>query len=87
MLWSLPRTHSKILLLDRLHSAVTKVSAAEILVICGTFNGQLRKLANTYKVIHVIHGGHGYGLRNTEGECILEFAVARNLIVGNSLFN
>lgn len=56
-------------------------------MICGTFNGQLRKLANTYKVIHVIHGGHGCGLRNTEGECILEFAVARNLIVGNSLFN
>ena len=53
------------------------MSAAEILVICGNFNSQLRKLA--YKVIH---GGHGCGLRNTEGECILEFAVARNLIVG-----
>ena len=33
-----------------------------------------------------VHGGHGFGERNTEGERILEFAVANNLVVGNTWF-
>ena len=33
-----------------------------------------------------VHGGYGYGFRNKEGENILEFAVAHNLVAGNSYF-
>lgn len=68
---------------DQLQNTVAKVSASETLIICGDFNGHIGKLANGYEGIH---GGHGYGDRNIEGERILEFAVAHNLVVGNSYF-
>ena len=68
---------------DLLNSTVNKVSAAETLVICGDFNGHVGKVANGYEGVY---GGHGYGLRNTEGECILKFAVAHDVVVGNTHF-
>ena len=33
-----------------------------------------------------IHGGNGYGKRNKEGENLLDFAVANNLVVTNTHF-
>ena len=69
---------------DLLNTAVNKVSTAETLVICGDINGHVGKVANRYEGVH---GGHGYGLRNTEGERILEFAVAHDLVVGNTHFH
>ena len=69
---------------DLLSSTVNKVSAAETLVICSDFNGHVGKVANGYEGVH---GGHGYGLRNTEGERILEFAVAHDLVVSNTHFH
>ena len=33
-----------------------------------------------------MHGGHAIGQRNVEGERVLEFAVANDLVIGNSLF-
>ena len=60
------------------------MSAAETLVICDNFNGHLGIVANGYEGVH---GGHGYGLRNTEGKRILEFAVAHDLVVGNKHFH
>ena len=57
------------------------MSATETLVICGDFNNHVGKVANGYEGVH---GGHGYGSRNTEGKRILEFAVAHNLVVGNT---
>ena len=68
---------------DQLHDTIRKVSDAETIVICGDLNGHIGKDANGYEGIH---GGHGYGIRNKEGENILEFAVAHNLVVGNSCF-
>ena len=65
---------------DLLNSAVNKVSAAETLVICCNFNGHVGKVANGHKGVH---GGHDYGVRNNEGECILVFAV----VVGNTHFH
>ena len=35
--------------------------------------------------VHEVCGGRGFGRRNLEGERILEFAVAHNLVVSNSL--
>ena len=53
-------------------------------MICDNFNGNLAIVANGYEGVH---GGHGYGLRNTEGKRILEFAVAHDLVVGNKHFH
>ena len=33
-----------------------------------------------------VHGGFGYGVRNTEGEMMLEFADAMDLVVANTWF-
>ena len=33
-----------------------------------------------------VHGGFGYGIRNQEGEDVLSFALAYNMIVANTLF-
>ena len=52
------------------------MGADETLVTCGDLNGYIGKLANGYDGVH---GGYGYGLRNKEGEHILEFVVAHNL--------
>ena len=62
---------------DLLYSTVNKVSAAETLVICGDFNDHVGKVANGYEGVH---GGHGYGLRNTEEERILEFVAVHDLV-------
>ena len=51
---------------------------------CGDFNVHVGKVANGYEGVR---GGHGYGLRNTEGERILEFAVAHDLVVANTHFH
>ena len=40
-----------------------------------------RKVVTGYEDVH---GGNGYGMRNTEGKRILEFAVAHDLVVGNT---
>ena len=54
-----------------------------VLIRCGDLNCRIGKLAKGYEGVH---GGNGYGLRNKEVEHILEFAVAHNLVVGNSYF-
>ena len=65
---------------DQLQDTVRKVGADETFVICDDLNRYIGKLANSYEGVH---GGYGYGLRNKEGEHILEFAVAHILFVGN----
>ena len=45
----------------------------------------MAKLVNL-QMAEGVHGGYGYGFRNKEGENILEFAVAHNLVAGNSYF-
>ena len=69
---------------DLLYSAVNEVSAAETLMIHGDFNSHVGKVANGYEGVH---SGHAYGLKNTEGERILNFAIAHDLVVGNTHFH
>ena len=69
---------------DLLNSTADKVSAAGTLVICGNFNSHVGKVANGYENVH---GGHGYGLRNTEGEHILEFPLLHDIFAGNPHFH
>ena len=49
----------------------------------GDWNGHVGAAADGYENVH---GGRGYGDRNTEGERILEFATANDLVIGNTLF-
>ena len=62
---------------DQLQNTVREVGADETLMICGDLNGHIGKLANGDEVVH---GGYSYGLKNKEGEHILEFAVAHNFV-------
>ena len=43
-------------------------------------------VAEETRLAEGVHGGYGHDLRNKEGEHILEFAVAHNLVVRNSYF-
>ena len=64
---------------DQLQCAV----ATETLIPVGDWNGHVGASAGVYSDAH---GGHGFGTRNTEGERILEFAIANRLHVGNTWF-
>ena len=68
---------------ENLQWTLTKISASGILCACGDFNGHTGKNADGY---HGVNGGRGFGRHNLEGEIILEFAAAHNLVVSNSLF-
>jgi hypothetical protein len=51
------------------------------------FIGDLNRHVDSTRVgFNGIHGGFGYGSRNQEGEGILNFALAYDLIVANTLF-
>ncbi len=73
----------KVAFYDELHDVVAKVGESEMLVQCGDFNGHIGHSSDGYDGIH---GGFGYGQRNEGGDRLLEFAVAHDLVVGNSLF-
>lgn len=68
---------------DQLQNTVSKIPASEMLFPIGDWNGHVGTESGAYREAH---GGHGYGVRNTEGERILEFAIANELLVGNTLF-
>ena len=73
----------KILFYKNLRWTMTKISASEILFACGDFNGHIGINADGYEELH---DGTGFGRHNLEGERILKFAVAQNLVVSNSRF-
>jgi hypothetical protein len=60
-----------------------KVSKEEELVVCGDLNCHVGLSADGYEVVH---GGRGYGMRNTEGEAFLEVALALDMAVVNTWF-
>ena len=47
-------------------------------------NGHVGKTTAGYEDVH---GGFGYGVRNAEGACILEFGLTLDMVVCNTLFN
>ena len=49
----------------------------------GDFNGHIGKEAVNY---NSVHGGFGYGVRNESGEILIEFALAKELVIANSIF-
>ena len=55
----------------------------EGLFIGGDFNGHIGSRGEGYETVH---GGLGYGVRNSAGVSILDFAVAYDLSIVNSYF-
>ena len=62
----------------------SKVDEKEVIILGGDMN---RHVGKTTSVYEDVHGGFGYGVRNDEGECILEFGLALDMVVCNTLFN
>ena len=68
---------------DRLIAIANKIGEKEIFVVAGDFNSHVGKAADGFEGVH---GGNGYGDRNTEGERILEYGLAMDMLVANTVF-
>ena len=66
--------------LDRL---VRVVPSSEKLFIGGDLNDHVDTSSVGFEAIH---GGFGYGSKNQEGEEVLDFAIAFDLIIANTFF-
>ena len=66
-----------------MHDLVRKVGVSEVLIPCGDFNDHIGHSVDGYDGVHE---GFGFGERNQEGDSMIEFAVAHELVVGNSFF-
>ena len=64
-----------------LQCTVAKIPASEQLFVCGDWNGHITSQSTGFEEVH---GGQAIGKRNTEGERVLEFAFANELVVGNT---
>src|SRR5437867_13194956 len=62
---------------------VDEIGEEEFLVIGGGMNGHVGGKAAGYEGVH---GGKGHGVRNTEGEMLLEFADAMKFVVLDTWF-
>ena len=68
---------------DTLIEKLAKCSDKEIVFLSGDLNGHVGNLSDGYD--HV-HGGFGFGSRNQEGDRILEFSLAMDMLVCNTYF-
>jgi hypothetical protein len=68
---------------EDLEEMLRDIPSSEKLIIGGDFNGHV---GTTNGGFEGVHGGFGYGERNQEGENILNFAVAYNLMISNTFF-
>ena len=63
---------------------VRAVPSSEKLFIGGDFNGHVGTSSAGFEAVH---GGFGYGSRNQEGEEVLDFAIAFDLMIANTFFH
>ena len=68
---------------EELFDVVNNIPSAEKVVVAGDLNGHIGKEKDGYETIH---GGYSFGMRNAEGDRILEFAAATNMVICNSFF-
>ena len=74
---------SKRLFWENLDEVVQSIPQNKGLLIGGDFNGHIGSSTEGYEMVH---GGLGYGVRNSGGVSILDFAVAYELSIVNSYF-
>ena len=74
----------KDLFFDQLRAVTARIPWSEFLIPCGDWNGQVGHAGTEYREVH---GGMGYGRSepDVEGERILEYALAFDLLLGNTL--
>ena len=68
---------------DQLNAVVDKIPLSEVLIPGGDWNGHVGRAADGFEEVH---GGFGYGERHDEGVRLLDFAVAHDPVIGNTLF-
>ena len=68
---------------EDLDGLIRAVPSSEKLFIGGDFNGHV---GTTSAGFEAVHGSFGYGSRNQEGEEVLDFAVAFDLMIANTFF-
>ena len=68
---------------EELLYVVSRINEKEKLIIGGDMNGHV---GSRSKGFPEVHGGYSYGERNSEGERLLEFAEASELVVSNTWF-
>ena len=73
----------KDLLYENLQWILTKIHVSEIVFVCRDFNGHIVKNSDGYEGVR---GRGEFGRCNLKREKILEFTVAHNLVVSNSVF-
>ena len=75
----------KDLFFDQLCAVTARIPASEFLIPCGDWNGHVGRAGTGYREVH---GGMGYGRPepDVEGERILEYAPAFDLLLGNTCF-
>ena len=75
----------KDLFFDQLHAVTARIPASEFLIPCGDWNGHVGYAGTGYREVHC---GIGYGRAepDVEGERILTYALAFNLLLGNTCF-
>jgi hypothetical protein len=66
-----------------LGNVLKDVGENENLIVCGDLNGHVGARADGFEGVH---GGKGFGVRNIEGELLLEFADAMGLAICNTWF-
>ena len=76
----------KDLFFDQLHAVNARIPASEFLIPCGDWNCHVGCVGTGYREVH---DGMGYGRPEpvVEGERILEYALAFDLLLGNTCFN
>ena len=62
---------------------IQEIPLGEKIYIGGDFNGHVGEDRVGYEIVH---GGHGFGDRNDEGESILDFAMAYDFVLVNTCF-
>ena len=75
----------KDLFYDQLRAVTAMIPASEFLIPCGDWNGHMGSTGAGYKEVH---GSYWYGKPDpgSEGERILEYALAYDLFLGNTCF-
>ena len=68
---------------ERVFSVVASVPEEEMLLLVSDFNEYVGK---HFAEIEGVHGGSGYGMRNQDGLCILDFCVTNKLAITNTFF-